>query len=41
MSNFSLSVQVPGEWGRHVVIMIVIVIAVTLGVDVADVPFRV
>ena len=41
VSNFSLFVQVPGEWGKHVgvlVIMIVIIIAVTL--DVADLPFR-
>ncbi|MEV6154762.1 hypothetical protein AB0L53_30925 [Nonomuraea sp. NPDC052129] len=41
VSNFSLFVQVSGEWGKHVgvlVIMIVIIIAVTL--DVADLPFR-
>ncbi|WP_433512338.1 hypothetical protein ACQP2T_52740 [Nonomuraea sp. CA-143628] len=44
MSNFSLFVQVPGEWGKHVgvlVFMIVIIIAVTLGADAADLPFRV
>ncbi|MEV8634227.1 hypothetical protein AB0395_21485 [Streptosporangium sp. NPDC051023] len=37
MSNFTLSVQVPGEWGRHVqtiVITVVIVILAALGTEI-------
>lgn len=37
MSNFTLSVQVPGEWGRHVhtiIITVVIVILAALGMEI-------
>ncbi|MFC4900016.1 hypothetical protein ACFQVD_37175 [Streptosporangium amethystogenes subsp. fukuiense] len=42
MSNFSLSVRIPGEWGRHmrtIVITVVIVVAVAYGVDMSVLPF--
>ncbi|MGJ6963276.1 hypothetical protein ACSDR0_15325 [Streptosporangium sp. G11] len=42
MNNFTLSVQIPGEWGRHVrtiVITIVIVVAVAYELNVSGLPW--